>query len=192
MNRCAFSRHRIIRLFRPRSKYAQWISVHFLKERKKGTKNLRFFGSLNHSLIPPKVKVHPMNRCALFRHRIIRLFRPRSKYAQWISARFFANFSIPAALGQPGQSKSLLFKRNFNENRNFSPSRPLPASPGNQNHCFLKGISMKIDTFLHPGRSRPARAIKIATFLMEFQWKSILYLGQQFCAEHSVWKGGVV
>ena len=39
-------------------------------------------GSLNHSLIPPKVKVHHMNRCALFRHRIIRLFRLRPKYAQ--------------------------------------------------------------------------------------------------------------
>ena len=40
------------------------------------------------------------------------------------------------APGQPGRSNSLLFKRNFNENRYFFPSQPLPASPGNQNRYF--------------------------------------------------------
>jgi hypothetical protein len=48
------------------------------------------------------------------------------------------------------------------------PPWSLPASPGNQNRYFLKGIVMKIDTFLNPGRSRPARAIKIVTFLNKF------------------------
>ena len=38
------------------------------------------------------------------------------------------------------------------KNRYFSPSRPLLASPGNQNRYFLKGILMKIDTFVHPRR----------------------------------------
>ena len=78
-------------------------------------------------------------------------------------------FSIPAAPGQPGQSKSLLFKRNFTENRHFSLSRPLPASPGNENRYFSKRILLKIDTFLHPGRSRPARAIKIVALYKEFE-----------------------
>ena len=61
------------------------------------------------------------------------------------------------APGQPGQSKSLLFKRNFNENRYVSPSRPLPASPGIQNRYFLKGISMKNDTFV-PALAFPSKS----------------------------------
>ena len=44
------------------------------------------------------------------------------------------------------------------------PPWSLPASPGNQNRYFLKGILMKIDTFFPSGRSRPAWAIKTVTF----------------------------
>ena len=69
----------------------------------------------------------------------------------------------------PGQSKSLLFESNFNKNQYVSRSRPLPARPGNQKRYFLKENLIKIDTFLDPGRSRPARAIKIVTFSKEFQ-----------------------
>ena len=77
-------------------------------------------------------------------------------------------FLIPAAPGQPGQPKPLLFKRNFNKNRYFSQSRPLPASLGNQNRYFLIGFYLKIDTFLLSGRSRPAWAIRIVAFSQDF------------------------
>ena len=49
-------------------------------------------------------------------------------------------FSIPAAPGQAGQSKSVLFKRNLMGNLFLFPSRPFPARPGNENRYFSKGI----------------------------------------------------
>ena len=47
---------------------------------------------------------------------------------------------IPAAPCHLWHSKSLLFKRILIKNRYFSVSRPLPASPGTQNHDFFKEI----------------------------------------------------
>ena len=78
------------------------------------------------------------------------------------------------APGQPGQSKSLLFKRNFNENRYFFPSRPLPASPGNQNRYFLKGILIKIDIFSIP--AAPGQPGQSKSLLFERNFNKNRYL----------------
>ena len=74
----------------------------------------------------------------------------------------FTTFSSQILVGFATQNQYTSL--HFSTVQLFFQSRPLPASLGNQNRCFLKGISIKIDTFLHPGRSRPARAIKIVTF----------------------------
>ena len=133
----------------------------------------------NLSLIPPKVKLRPMRKCTPFHHRIFSLLRPRLRppFSQALIltgssckvsvGRRDATWRVPLPLvapGQPGQSESLFFRRILIENRYFSPSRLLPASPGNRNPYLFKGISIKIDAFLHPGCSRPAWAIKITTF----------------------------
>ena len=52
--------------------------------------------------------------------------------------------------------------------RHFPSSRPLPASSGAQNRCFLKGFQLKLVTFPSPGRARPAPALKFVTFKKDF------------------------
>ena len=124
--------------------------------------------------MPPNANILPCTFHHLFVSDSHRLCHPESIY---FPALFNCStlFSIPVVPGQPGQSKSLLFKRNFNKNRYFSPSRPLPASPGYQNRYFLKGISIKIDTFFHPGRSLPARAALCAFQIRPDNRKSLLW-----------------
>ena len=59
----------------------------------------------------------------------------------------------PCAPPHTGSRNPLILKEISFKNRYFCPSRPLPASPGNQNRCFLKGFCLKSDTCAHPGRS---------------------------------------
>ena len=74
-------------------------------------------------------------------------------------------FSIPAAPGQPGQSKSLLFERILITSRYFFPSPPLPASPGNQNCYFSKRILQRVALIhLNPGLFTTLRFISTKGF----------------------------